>query len=121
MYRIMKSVKPPKATIGGRCKSLAYRSASLRCPAPFLSVLRSIANIWRNIYLDRGESDANEFAQKLSEQALNLYTGSDVSQQTQTHEILATVIAKIEAGEKGYRANSATQLKRDILAMKELL
>jgi hypothetical protein len=117
----MEPIKPPKATIGGRCKSLTYRSASLRCPAPFLSVLRSIANIWRNIYLDRGEADANEFAQKLSEQAFSLYTGKKDDQELQTREILATVIAKIEAGEKGYKANSATQLKRDILSLKELL
>jgi hypothetical protein len=117
----MKSVKPPKSTIGGRCKSVAYRSASLRCPEPFLAALKSIANIWRNIYLDRSESEANEFAQKLSEQAFSLYTGKPGKQESQTHEILATVIAKIEAGEKGYRANSATQLKRDILSLKELL
>ena len=117
----MEPIKAPKETIGGRCRSVGYRSASLRCPAPFLEALKSIANIWRNIYLDRGESDANEFAQKLSDKALNLYTGKEDQHESQTHEILATVIAKIEAGEKGYRANSATQLKRDILAMKELL
>ncbi len=121
MYRIMKAIKPPKATIGGRCKSLEYRSASLRCPEPFLEVLKSIANMWRSIYLDKGKDNATIFAQSLSEQAFKLYTGKPGKQELQTHEILATVIAKIEAGEKGYKANSATQLKRDILSLKELL
>ena len=111
----------PRAGKGGRAQNAPYETAMLRAPKPFLPALKQITNLWRYYAENDSLDHAAAFAETLVQRALKLYKPKKKTREIEIRKTLTTTIAKMKAGESGYKVNSAAKLRAEILALEELL
>jgi hypothetical protein len=119
---------------GGKAKKAPYQQSSVRCPDPATPQARAILNMYRELYQNKSEQQANDFLNQVEMFAMNLYAGDlhntsgnevdnsntsgNEGENTATQAI-REIAEKIKNNESGFKKNSATALCKAILEVSE--
>jgi hypothetical protein len=119
---------------GGRCNKAPYQQSSVRCPDPATPQMRTILNMYRELYQNKSASDADNFLNQIEMFAINLYadnlSGGGISgggndntggknAESAENKAIQEIADKIKQNEPGYKRNSASALCKSVIAIAE--